>query len=204
MRGGEGGGRQEEETVLRNLRDAAASAEQFFRHTKVRRLFLGGTQGNVAQFRDYLSKQMQSFVAGTFVVDVDASEAEIRDRTLEMLRQVNTEREQQLVQMMITTAAKAGNAVVGLDDTFKAVSEGRVQQLVVSDGYRQPGYKQDAAHFVTVNLALSPYAENELDRVDDVIDAAVTYTMANGGRVEVITDNSALDRVGHIGAILRY
>lgn len=204
MRGGEGGGRQEEETVLRNLRDAAAAAEQFFRHTKVRRLFLGGTQENVAQFREYLSKQMQSFVAETFVIDMDAGETEVRDRTIEMLRQVNAEREQQLVQTMITTAAKAGNAVTGLDDTLKAVSEGRVQQLVVSDGYRQPGYKQDAAHFVTVNLALSPYAENELYRVDDVVDAAVTYTMANGGRVEVITDNPALERVGHIGAMLRY
>lgn len=204
MRGGQGGGRQEEETVLRNIRDAAAAAEQFFRQTKVRRLFLGGTQENVAPFRDHLAKQYQSFIAGTFTIDLDASETEVRDQTLLLLNEANAEREQHLVQTMITAAAKAGNAVVGVDDTLQAVSQGRVQHLVVSDGYRQPGFKHDQTQFVTVNLALSPYPEKELQAVDDVIDAAVTYTMVHGGRVEVISDNPALEKAGHIGALLRY
>lgn len=204
MRGGEGGGRHEEEMIQQNMRSAAAAAEQFFRQTKVRRLFLGGSLENVAQLREHLSKQFQSFVAGTFVMEIDASETEVGEQALELLRQVNAEREQQLVQTMITAAAKGGPAVVGMDDTLQAVSAGRVQNLVVSDGYRQPGYKHDGNRFVTVNLPLSPYPESELQRVDDVIDAAVTYTMVNGGRVEVISDSSALERVGHIGALLRY
>ena len=204
MRGGEGGGRHEEELIQQNLRSAAAAAEQFFRQTKVRRLFLGGTQENVAQFREHLSKQLQSFVAGTFVMDMDASEGEVGEQALELLRQVNAEREQQLVQAMITTAAKGGPAVVGMDDTLQAVSAGRVHHLVVSDGYRHPGYKHDGNRFATINLPLSPYPENELQQVEDVVDAAVTYTMANGGRVEVISDSPALERVGRIGALLRY
>ncbi|MCL4868118.1 MAG: hypothetical protein KJ063_04045 [Anaerolineae bacterium] len=204
MRGGQGGGRQEEETILRNIREIANHAERFFRSNKIRRLFLGGTQENIALLREYLPKQMQTFVAGTFTLDIDANEAEVNEQALQRLREVNNAREEQLVQMMITAAAKAGQAVVGLDDTLQAVSQGRVQHLVVSDGYRQPGYRYDATQFVTVNLALSPYPEHDLQPVDDVIDAAVTYTMAHGGRVEVISDNPALDKVGHIGAILRY
>lgn len=204
MRSSQGGSRQEDEMILRNIRAAAAAAEQFFRQTKVRRLFLGGSPESVAPLRDHLSKQLQSFIAGTFTINLDASETEVRDQTLQLLRDANTEREQQLVQAMITAAAKVGNAVVGLDETLQAVSQGRVQHLVISDGYRQPGYKHDEAQFVTVNLALSPYPENELQAVDDVIDAAVTYTMVNGGRIEVINDSPALDKVGHIGAIIRY
>ena len=204
MRGGEGGGRHEEEMIQQNMRSVAAAAEQFFRQTKVRRLFLGGSLENVAQLREHLAKQFQSFVAGTFVMEIDASEAEVGEQALELLRQVNAEREQQLVQTLITAAAKGEPAVVGLDSTLQAVSDGRVQQLVISDGYRHPGYKHDGNRFVTVNLPLSPYAESELQQVDDVIDAAVTVTMVNGGRVEVISDSSALERVGNIGALLRY
>ena len=38
----------------------------------------------------------------------------------------------------------------------------------------------------------------------DVIDSAVAYTIAQGGHVEVITDNADLEGAGRIGAILRY
>jgi hypothetical protein len=60
MRGGGGGSRREEEVAQRNLREAAATAAQFFANKPIRRLFLGGTAETVAQFRDMLPKKLQS------------------------------------------------------------------------------------------------------------------------------------------------
>jgi len=37
-----------------------------------------------------------------------------------------------------------------------------------------------------------------------VVDAAVAQTVSQGGHVEIIADNTALEDSGHIGAILRY
>lgn len=205
MRGGQSGGRQEQEAINRNLRDAAEAAGDFFASRPIRRLFLGGTAETVAQFSELLPKKLQSCVAGTFAIDMSAGEHEVRGQSLALLHKANVEREKRLVQSMITSAhSKGGNGVVGLDDTLQAVSEKRVQTLIASDGFRAPGYIHEESGFVVANLAKSPLAEDELTPVDDVVDAAAAQTMNNGGEVELIAGNADLERVGRIGAILRY
>ncbi|MFO7540517.1 MAG: hypothetical protein R6X32_20950 [Chloroflexota bacterium] len=204
MRGGESGGRHDAEWVQHNLRDAATAATNFFARKAVRRLFLGGTAETVSQFRDLLPKQWQSRIAGTFPMDMNASEPEVRQRALTLLGQANVQREQKLVETMLAAQASGHNGVLGLDDALKAISEKRVQTLVISDGFRAPGYMHPDSGFVVANLTKSPMGEPELTAVPDVVDTAVAQTLAQGGHVEVISDNPDLARVGHIGAILRY
>ncbi len=203
-RGVQGGSRREEEVAQRNMRDAADAAGRFFSRKPIRRLFLGGTAENVAQYRDMLSKQLQSCMAGTFAVDMTAGEHEVRKLALDLLREANQERENRLVDAMITNHAKGTNAMIGLDDTLQAISDKRVQTLIISDGLRVPGYVEEEAGFVVANLARSPLSDREMREVDDVIDSAVGLTIAQGGTVEVIADNPDLEGAGRIGAILRY
>ncbi|MCB8921959.1 MAG: hypothetical protein H6662_10265 [Ardenticatenaceae bacterium] len=204
MRGGQGGGRHESEVAQRNLRDSAESADAFFREKQVRRLFLCGTPETVAQFRGYLSKQLQSCIAATCAMDMNAGEHEVRARSLQMLRQNNEEREQELVANVLNAAAAGGSATLGLDDTLQAICDKRIQLLVLSDGYRTPGYVHEESGYVVANLAKSPLSDKELTAVSDIIDTAVTFTLAQGGRIEVINGNSDLEAAGRIGAMLRY
>ncbi|MCA9926244.1 MAG: hypothetical protein KC419_24215 [Anaerolineales bacterium] len=204
MRGGVGGARHEDEVAQRNLRDAANFADKFFADKPIRRLFIGGTAETVAQFRELLSKQLQSCMAGTFSISMTASEHEIRNQTLRMLTEANQIREQKLVEHLLTTHAKGGQAVLGLDDTLQAICDKRVDTLIISDGFRKPGYVHEDSGFIVANLAKSPLSDRELTAVNDVVDTAVAETMSNGGHVEVIAGNPSLDGMGHIGAILRF
>lgn len=204
MRSGGSGARHEEEVVQRNLRESAAAANRFFAHKPIRRLFLGGTAETVGQFSDLLPKQLQSCLAGTFALDMNAGEHEVRRETLDLLAKANNEREQKLVQTLVTAQAKGANAVIGLDDTLQAVSEKRVQSLIISDGFRTPGYVHPESDFVTANLARSPLGDKEMTEIEDVVDAAVALTMNQGGHVEIISNNPELEGAGRIGAILRY
>lgn len=202
QRGGQGG-RHEEEVINRNMRESAAAAGSFFAGKPIRRLFLGGTAENVALYRDNLSKQLQSCVAGTFPADMTAGEHEIRERSLALLKEANIERERKLVKNMITAAAKGSNAVVGLDATLKALNDGRVQTLVVSDGYRVSGYSDESARYLSAHAGESPYGA-AMNATDDVVNAAVSLAMELGGHVEIISDDDELEKVGRIGAVLRY
>ncbi len=205
MRGGVGGGRREDEVMQRNLREAAAAAQQFFANKPIRRLFLGGTAETIAQFRELLPKQLQSTFAGSFAIDMNANENEVRQRSLSLLEAANIERENKLVKELLAAAAASGkNGVTGLDDTLQAVSEKRVKTLVISDGFRAPGYIHRDSGFLVANLAKSPLGEQELTEVADIIEEAVANTMAGGGHVEIISNNDKLENAGRIGAILRY
>lgn len=198
------GGDHEEEVAARNLRDCATAAGRFYAERPIRRLFLGGTNETVAQFREFLPKQLQSCLAGSFAVDMDMGESEVRRRALELLRQVNAEREDKLVERLVTLHAMGANAVVGLDDVLQAVSDKRVEALIISDGFRAPGYVHEPSGFVVANLARSPLTDGELTEAADVVDAAVAQTVAQGGHVEIIAENPYLEDAGRIGAILRY
>jgi peptide subunit release factor 1 (eRF1) len=204
MRGGVGGARQEDEHASRNMREAAEEAARFFAGHGIRRLFIGGTTENVAQFREMLPKQLQSTLAGTFPMDMDASESEVRERSLELLHKLNAEREQRLVEQMMTLAARGGTAVTGLDPTLRMISDGRVETLVVSDGFRSPGFRDPASGYLSATADSDMFADGESEPVSDVVEAAVTRTMEQGGHVEVITGNNQLEAAGRIGALLRY
>jgi peptide chain release factor subunit 1 len=204
MRGGMGGGRREDELVQRNLREAAASAAEFFTGKRIRRLFLGGSAETVAQFRELLTKKLQSKLAGTFTMDMTAGEHEVTKKTLQLLAEANAKRESALVDRLFATHAQGGNAVAGLDDTLQAVSDRRVETLIISDSYREPGYVHPESGLVVANLIRSPLGNDELTEVEDVVEVAMTQAIAQGGNVEVVTENPALQRIGNIGALLRF
>jgi peptide chain release factor subunit 1 len=68
------------ETIHRNSREIAEFAEKFFITNKIKRIMIGGTDDNVAQFRGYLSKSMQSLVVGTFAMGMTANHTEILNK----------------------------------------------------------------------------------------------------------------------------
>ncbi|MCA9954624.1 MAG: hypothetical protein KC434_07885 [Anaerolineales bacterium] len=203
-RGGGGGANHEEEAARRNLREAANEAARFFSNKPIRRLFLGGTAETTAQFRDMLPKQMLSCLVGTFAMDMNASEHDVRQASIKMLQAANEDREKKLVQTLIGTQARGGQAVLGLDDTLEAISNRRIQTLVVSDGFQMPGFIDANSGFVVANLAKSPLSDRELTAVDDVIDSAFTLSLNQGAHVEVIRDDVDLENAGKIGALLRF
>lgn len=205
MRGGGEGARQENEAIQRNLREAAQEAVDFFATRGIRRLFIGGTAETVAQFREYLPKQLQACIANTFPIDMDAPESDVREHTIQLLKEANNIREQKLVEALITAAAKNSNAVTGLQDTLHAAFEARIDTLIISDGYRAPGYYYSDSGYLSAALVIdAAEAAGEPEEVEDVVEAAVNRTLNSGGHVEVITDNPALESAGRIGAILRY
>lgn len=203
-RGGIGGASREEENAKRNLREAAAAGVDFFMNKPIRRLFLGGTTENTAQFRELLPKQMQSCLGGTFVIDMNAGEHDVRQEAIRLLQTTNAEREKKLVQTLLGNQARGAQAVLGLDDTLQAISDRRVQTLVLSDGFQMPGFVDHNSGFVVANLAKSPLSDKELTAVDDVIDSAFSLSLGQGAQVEVIQDDPDLDDAGKIGALLRF
>jgi peptide subunit release factor 1 (eRF1) len=84
------------------------------------------------------------------------------------------------------------------------VSAGRVQTLVVSDGYKTAGLL-DKNSQALLDLDAGYGQENgQFDRLDDVVEAAVAHAMSHGSHVEIISDNPTLENAGRIGALLRY
>lgn len=197
--------RHVDELAQQNLRRAAELTAEFCRKTGCDRLILGGTEDNLAQFKGMLPKALQEQVVGSFSIDITAPEAEVLARSLEVIREAEKRREEELVERMVTAAAKGGAGVIGLADTLGAVYEGRVHILLVAEGYRAEGYLCSQCGYIAAQeKEKCPFCGGEVERIDDAVDLIVRRVLDSGGQVEVVEDSPALKRAGSIGAILRY
>ncbi len=152
-----------------------------------------------------LPKAWQTLVIGSFAVDMNAGTSEIIDKALKVAQQAEAERERTLVERLVTTAAKGGEAVVTLDDTLEAVHAGRVQRLVLAEGFRQAGYRCQGCDYLTVQeMPECPFCGSSFRQIKDAVEFAVRRVLEEGGEVEVISHASDLESAGNIGALLRY
>ena len=195
-----------DETIERNMKDACEFAVRFFDENHVRRVLIGGTDDNVALLRSMLPKSWQSLVMGNFPMSMTATHTEVQARAMQIGQEAELRRTQRLVDDLITTAAKGKGAVVGLENTLDAINNNKVQTLVVEEGFRSGGSEcQGYGHLTIKDGEVCPVCGSQLISAGvDVVDLAVSTVMRHRGDVEVIPSNLILDKVGHMGAVLRY
>ncbi len=195
----------QDEVIDRNMKDSVGFAIRFFEEYHVRRILIGGTDENVALLRGLLPKAWQSLVVGNFPMSMTASHAEVMARAMQIGKEAEQLRESRLVNSMITSAAKAGSGVVGLNATLDAIRQGRIQTLLVSEDFHEPGYRCKGCGFLTtIKLDSCALCGGAFERIPDAVELAVHEVMQRGGGVEVIHASPALVECGKIGALLRY
>lgn len=193
-----------EEQIERNMKDTVEYTTRFFEHHKVRRILIAGTDENVQQFRSHLPKSWLSLVVGTFPMSMTASHSEVLQRAMQVGNEAEKHREERLIEDLITFAAKGAGAVVGLEDSLQAVNQGRVQTLVISEGFRKVGYRERETDFLTTQPSEEGINEGRYIKVYDVVELAVNHTLRSGGDVEVVMQAEKMEKAGNIGAFLRF
>lgn len=194
-----------EEMADRNIKEVIEAATRFFTENNVRRIVIGGTDDNVALFRSHLPKAWQSLIIGTFAINMNASNGEVLERAMQIGKEAEHQREAHLVDTIITNAAKGRGGSIGLEDTLGALREGRVQSLVIRDGYRAPGFRcKSCGHISSVPMGACPFCDGETEQIPDAVEVAVRQVMRSGGEVEVLHDDQVLKEFDQIGALLRY
>jgi len=205
-RRGDVGDAEHTDTVSdRNMREAANRANKFLEKNDVRRVLLGGTENNVSAFRRHLPKTWQSLVIGTFQMSLTANYTEVQKKALEIGREVDQKRKEKLLDTVITEAAKGRNGLLSFDAILSAVREGRVQTLIVEEGFIEPGFQCAGCSYITTQeMGECPFCSDAFERIDDAVEMAVREVLQAGGGVEVLAGSEELSRRGGIGALLRY
>lgn len=203
--GGSGVSANVENIIDRNIKEAIESAVVFFNQQHIRRIMIGGTDDNIARFKQELSKSWQSLVVGEFPMSMTASKSDVLERATEEALLAWKKMTQSLVEQAFTLAAKGSAGVIGLIDTLNAIHEGRVKTLLVSEDYEQPGYRCTGCGHLTIQpLEVCPFCSGAFETIDPAVELAVHEALRSNADVKVIRENEKLEQAGHIAAILRY
>lgn len=197
--------RYAEELTERNIKESARFAAKFFNDHQVRRILVGGTESTVAYFLSQLPKASQSLIMGTFPMAMSAGISQILGKVLDVGQRAVEDKEHQLVNTVVTAAAKGQEGVVGLDQTLAAVQAGRVQTLLVSEGYSSVGFRcKGCEHITSQAPEKCPFCSHDFEQIDDAVELAIRRVIVDGGEVEIMHENKILEKAGKIGGLLRY
>lgn len=194
-----------ENIIEQNIREVIDYATNFFSQNHIRRIMIGGTDDNVARFKDALPKSWQSLVVGDFPMSMNAGDTEVLEQAKAKALAAQKKINQGLVDQAITLAAKGTHGVTGLIDALNAIHEGRVKTLLVDQDFEQEGFRCKGCGYLTVQeLEACPFCGGQFERINSAVEMAVREALQKNADVKVVQENEQLKNAGQIAAILRY
>ena len=143
-------------------------------------------------------------IAGMFAAPIDIADNDLRDIVHAILAETARRREHEAADKVITAAAKGSNGVARLDDTLGAAREGRIQTLLVAEGYDASGYQCGTCHYLTAQkLDKCPFCGGTFTHIPHAVEAMIEQVLMQGGDVRVINSHALLNEAG-VAALLRY
>jgi peptide subunit release factor 1 (eRF1) len=190
-----------------HLKHVAEEAVQLANRERFDRLILAGPTQVTKQLQQLLPKRLSRRVVASLPLQATASPSEILDKTQEVEHEVERQRESELVDDLITTAAKDEGAVTGIERTVEAAQEGRLWQLLYAGGLQVEGRICQECRALTMHQRdTCPFCQEPLEVANDMIDLVAKRTFELGGRIEQVKGEAAekLKEAGGIGGLLRF
>ena len=161
--------------------------------------------------RPLLTEQMPKHLAEKVIdiaaLDIKAPEHEVLRETLEILRERDADTDAAQVQRMLDAWNANGLAVVGPEDTLRALQMGQVEELLITatpTDLRRPVEVTSDMTPAPVDIdTTAPNNQDESDR-HRLADHFVVHAHTSGARVRFVEDQKLLAAVGGVGALLRF
>lgn len=193
-----------EELAHQHLRHAAEVAFRLFQDRGFSHFAIGAPDPIVHELESCLHPYLRERLCGQLGVPVGSSLEDIRAAAVELEIEVDRKREATLVARLRDALGSGQRAAAGLDDVLRALHERRVEQLLVSAGFAEAGWRCGTCDGLAPIGPSCPYCSSSMHRIVDVVEDAVEDALSQGIRVSICVENADLDVAGRIGAFLRY
>ena len=196
---------------LQHAKETVEEVEKLMRNQKIEHLILCGDEtGVIPILKEHFSKPFEDSIVTTLNLSKYDSEGEIRDATHEAMKVENALRDKERVERMFGAAkAAAGLGTIGVEKTLEALSNGQVEELLISADFGAIEYSAKKVKKVLKNYA--PGDDNssaeelpDTKETGQVADELLVRALNSAAKIIFIEDESMLKEAGGVGAVLRY
>jgi peptide chain release factor subunit 1 len=156
---------------------------------------------------EQMPRHLADKVIDVMALDIRTPEHQILHQTLEILREKDADTDAAQVRRMLDAWHAHGLAVVGPEDTLRALEMGQVEELLIAASpsrLRRPvTVTGDMAEAPADIDTTAPDGQDDSDR-HRLADHFVVHAHTSGARVRFIEDAGLLADVGGVGALLRF
>jgi peptide subunit release factor 1 (eRF1) len=187
-----------------HLRHAADVALAVFQKATFHHLVVAGPDEITSELESLLHPYLRDRLYGRVHVAVSAGLEEIRTVAMDVEHKIERSREAEWVARLREAVATDRRGVGGLGPVLAALGEHRAQRLLVSQGYREAGWRCAPCGALAIVGRICGRCSSEMEAIDDVVEEAIDQALSQSCRVEICVGNADLDVLGRIGALLRY
>lgn len=190
-----------------HAKEVVEELDRAVRDDNIDHVILAGDETTIIPLlREQLSKELSDKVIDTINLNVNTPEHELLATTIETYRKHDAVSDMEKVQQLMDEYRAGGLGVVGVADTLAALSNGQVEELLITGTASKINFEEKEVEKVLAAYAtadgVGKVAELEPRTVaDELVNRAQQVSAA---KVTFIEDASLLENVGGVGALLRY
>jgi len=193
-----------DELLTQHLRHAAAVAFHVFQERGFEHFSIGAPDAIAHELEMQIHQYLKDRLCGRISISAASSLDEIRHAALDLEADVDRRLEGEIVSKLRDAVGSGSKGIIGLEPVLRALSEHRVERMMVSDGFSESGWRCGSCQALATVGRLCPVCEAEMEPLDDVVEDAVEDALASGIKVDICVGNADLDVLGRVGALLRY
>ena len=197
--------RHEKNYHLQHAKEVVEMLEKIVRDEEIEHVILAGDEATVIPLlREQLPKTLEEKVIDAVSLPIDTPEHEVLDASLQVFQRHDSLTDMEKVERLLNEYRADDLGVAGVSETLAALSNGQVEEMLIAA-------KPDSIQFdkEEVQKVLQLYRDEEplpeeLDKrtvADELVKRAKVLSSA---RVTFIEDSTRLERLGGVGAFLRY
>ena len=190
---------------LRHTKEVVDVLERTVREDQIDKVIIAGDRETIIPLlREQMTKELASKIVDVMTLGVDTPEQKVLDESLAVMQRHNTLTDMDKVQRLMNEYRADDLAVVGVPQTMAALSNGQVEELLISAKADDLVFDAQEAEHVLKLYRVDDRPLPELDHrsiADELVRRAQQLSSA---RVTFIEDSTGLEDVGGVGALLRY
>ena len=201
---------------LQHIKDVVGRLEQIVRDEGLDRIIISGDPVVIPLLREQMSKPLSDMVVDQLSLDSRAADGDVRTATLEAIRKLDQDTDREKVDAAVGAYRAGGLGVVGPDATLLALTNGQVDELLITASLATLESLKDtrAARMAIANdagiaePAVEPTGAGEAATAEvgtvRLADELVTKARQTSAEVCFIEDPALLEAYGGVAATLRF
>lgn len=198
--------RHVDELRRQHIREVVDELDKIVREENLTKIVLAGNEKvTIPLIREELTPFLKDKIIGTVRMPIDTPEDEILDKAESAMKQNNTLEDKEKIDRLFEENYDEGLGVTGVAETLKGLQNGQVQELYMSAKFDEIEYDENEIKKILENYA--PGDDGEMPNVKEsrqIADELLHLALNSAEQIRFIEDENLLEKVGGVGALLRY
>lgn len=197
--------RHEENYHLHHVKEVVQMLERVVSEEEVENVILAGDEATVIPLiREQLPQALSDKVIDALSFGIDTPEHELFDESLKAFHRYDSLSDMEKLERLLNEFRADDLGVAGVPDTLAALSNGQVEEMLIVSSADKLAYDEEEVRKVLKLYEPDGELPADLDQRTVADELVRRANLLSSARVTFIEDDTRLQQVGGVGALLRY